>query len=926
MDDTVAASVGIDATLPATVASTARGLGFDKPMELPRVEASSYELREQLGAGGMGKVVVARDRRLGRLLAVKVAQTADHALRVRFTREAVLTARLQHPSIIPVHEAGIWSDEEPFYAMKLVAGASLARLIAKTQNLDERLALIPNVIAVVDALAYAHAQRVIHRDLKPDNVIVGEFGETIVIDWGLAKELDAADDPDDTSPYRNAGETVLGAAMGTPPYMAPEQAAGERVDERADVYGLGAMLYHVLSGTAPYKGKSADEVMEQVLAGPPPPLAERQVGIPADLLAIVDKAMARAPAERYANAKFLAEDLKRFERGQLVAAHVYSRGELVRRWIAKHRATLGVVAAATIVVGLAIGLWARAELRDRRAREQRIAELLHADDTDEATAHAQLGAGAFAAAAATLGHQVEHLAGKDALAERLAQRRAELARVQRIASFHDHARRAIFLTGDEDRGEEAIDELEAALQAVGAMQDREHFVTTPWWEQLDANELTAPQRHEMLQQAYRVLVYLGFMHFKQGSLLLKLELLSIAKSPEAAAHFRTSLDVLAKIPPLEAALGVQPARIARVWQTMAVFLLSRVGTDPNVTGPLPATTSEPGRVENADDHGFLGVGHYLVWQNHDNALGTAMRVTFPDLFDYEHPLETAERELRTASRIDPHLYWPHFMLGLTLRSRGDHGGAELAFDDCVMLEPDFMLGYGARAQTLAQRAAQATDPHERDELMQRALADSQETLTRDPDAPVTYWVRGDLMRLLGRRADAIAAYTRALALEDDVLGKFSRQIAILGIVPYVAEGIAPDDVDGLALLAFMAVASHEPAQAEARANQVLAAKPDHALALAIRGTAYLQTDRIDLALADFARAPEVPLAALGKARALESSAAPDAVLAAYDALLKIAVVRAHRVEAQRGRSRALTKLGRADEAAAALTSVRVGGQ
>jgi tetratricopeptide (TPR) repeat protein len=926
---TLPADVADDATVPAGVAATvasmrtARGLGFGAPMELPRVEASSYELREQLGAGGMGKVVVARDRRLGRLLAIKVAQTADPSLRTRFTREAVLTARLQHPSIIPVHEAGIWLGDEPFYAMKLVVGSSLARLIARAQSLDERLALVPNVIAVVDALAYAHAQRVIHRDLKPDNVIVGEFGETIVIDWGLAKELDA-DEPDEhhATPYRkvDAGQTVEGAAMGTPPYMAPEQAAGERVDERADVYGLGAMLYHVLSGEAPYQGKSANEVMDQVLAGPPIALATRQAGIPEDLLAIVDKAMARAPADRYANAKFLADDLKRFVGGQLVAAHVYSRRELLRRWLVKHRVLLGVVAAATVLIGLAIGLWARAELRDRAARQERVAELAHADDTDEATARAQLGGGAFAAAAETLARQVEHLAGKDELRARHDLRAVELGHAQRIAEFYEHGHRGIFLTGDEDRGEQAIYEIVTALSAIGAL-DGDRFVPGTWWENLFPDQLTAAQRRDMQQQAYRLVLALGFLHFKQGSLLLKLKLLTIAKSPAAAAHFRTSLDVLGQTTGLEHALQIRPARVRRVWERMAVFLLARVGTAADAAAAIPVADVEVG-AENADDHGLLGAGQFLVWENRDTPLGAATRMTFPDLFDYDHPLETAERELRIAIRVDPHLYWPHFMLGLTLRGRGDLGGAELAFDECVMLEPSFLLGYGARAQALAARAVQESDPRLRDELMTRALADSGETLVREPDHPVTYWVRGDLMRALGKRADAIAAYTRALELEDDVLGKFSRQTAIRTLSAYVADGISPDDADGLALLALAAVASHDPAVALERANQSLAAKPDHSLALAVRGTAYLQLDKLDLALADLVRAPGSPLAALGRARILERTAGPDKALGAYDALLRVAVVHEHRLQAQLGRYRALTVLGRTADADAALHAAK----
>jgi WD40 repeat protein len=338
-------TVETDDTQPGSIDPRSREV-----LELPDIDVTSYELGAELGHGGMGKVLAARDRRLKRMLAIKVSRSADQGALARFAREALLTARLQHPAIVPIHEAGRLPSGEPFYAMKLVAGRSLEQLVAAARDLDERLALLPKVIAVVDALAYAHAQRVIHRDLKPNNVIAGDYGETIVIDWGLAKELGA---PDDASPYRarqTPDMTVEGQAMGTPSYMPPEQAAGESVDQRADVYGLGALLYYVLCGAAPYDGKTADAVIAQVLSGPPRSLAERQAGIPRDLLAIVDKAMAREPADRYADAGALADDLGRFYRGQLVAAHRYTTAELVRRWLRRHRAVVSVVAAAAVAV------------------------------------------------------------------------------------------------------------------------------------------------------------------------------------------------------------------------------------------------------------------------------------------------------------------------------------------------------------------------------------------------------------------------------------------------------------------------------------------------------------------------------------------------------------------------------------------------
>src|SRR5262249_14757386 len=172
---------------------------------------------------------------------------------------------------------GRWPSGEPFYSMKLVAGRSLHEVISTTPSVAGRLALLPNVIAVADAIAYAHSQGVIHRDLKPANVLVGAFGETVVIDWGLAKDLrDVSDAPepapgavsseDDALPG-NRSLTVAGAVIGTVNYMPPEQASGGSVDERADVYALGALLHEVLAGTPPYAG--AAEPVAAVLAGPP---------------------------------------------------------------------------------------------------------------------------------------------------------------------------------------------------------------------------------------------------------------------------------------------------------------------------------------------------------------------------------------------------------------------------------------------------------------------------------------------------------------------------------------------------------------------------------------------------------------------------------------------------------------------------------
>jgi len=160
---------------------------------LVEISTAHYEITRELAHGGMGRIRVARDRRLGRSVAIKEVLVPDGELAQRFEREARITARLQHPSIVAIYEAGVWGNGAPFYAMPLVKGRSFDEVIAEKQTLAERIALLPAALAVADAIAYAHGERVIHRDLKPKNVLVGSFGETIVIDWGLAKALDGSD-------------------------------------------------------------------------------------------------------------------------------------------------------------------------------------------------------------------------------------------------------------------------------------------------------------------------------------------------------------------------------------------------------------------------------------------------------------------------------------------------------------------------------------------------------------------------------------------------------------------------------------------------------------------------------------------------------------------------------------------------------------
>jgi WD40 repeat protein len=401
IDETIAAEDAA-ARPVVTVATAAPPDAVSPTSELPEVSPKRYAVGDEIGRGGIGRVRAARDRTLDREVALKELAGANTSARRRFVREAMLTARLQHPSIVPVYDAGVWPDGAPFYAMKLVGGRPLSEVVAAADTLDARLALVPSVLAVADAIAYAHRRRIIHRDLKPQNVLVGEFGETIVIDWGLAKDLAGrsdsdgdGDDDDATIDDRRANgssdRTVAGAVLGTPAYMAPEQAAGRDVDERADVYALGGLLYFVLTRRAPHEGRTADEVFAAATAGIVAPLAEVVPGVPSDLAAIVGKAMAVDPAARYASGRELADDLRRFTTGKLVDAHRYRVGERVRRWLRRYRA-IAITAAIAFVVLATYGVWSidrilhQRDTAAERANRAVVAKAQQASDPAEGQA------------------------------------------------------------------------------------------------------------------------------------------------------------------------------------------------------------------------------------------------------------------------------------------------------------------------------------------------------------------------------------------------------------------------------------------------------------------------------------------------------------------------------------------------------------
>ena len=356
-------SPALDQTLPSEAGSS-EAVVISVSAGFPAPHWDKYEFVEVLGRGGMGAVYRARDRRLGRAVALKFIHGQDPGMVQRFMQEARAQSRLDHQHICKVYEVGT-VDGKPYIAMELVEGQTLDRAAAQL-TLQEKLQLL---MTCAEALHAAHEQGIIHRDIKPSNIMVERSRDgslrPVIMDFGLARESGDAH-----------GLTESGAVMGTPAYMSPEQARGEarRLDRRSDVYSLGATLYDVLTGRPPFEDQAVLSILLKVMNEAPRPLRAHTQSIPDAVELIVSKCLNKEPAQRYATARALAEDLGRYLSAQRV--HARRLAYTYRLWFwARQNKTLAMVAAALLVSLLAMaGLGIRARWvalrKERQAQEQ----------------------------------------------------------------------------------------------------------------------------------------------------------------------------------------------------------------------------------------------------------------------------------------------------------------------------------------------------------------------------------------------------------------------------------------------------------------------------------------------------------------------------------------------------------------------------
>jgi serine/threonine-protein kinase len=753
----------------------------------------NYAVQGEIARGGMGVILRCRDADLGRDVAIKVlrddlARNPD-VLR-RFVEEAQIGGQLQHPGIVPVYELGLMADQRPFFAMKLVEGRTLAAALADG---SERGPLLSVFDAVCQTMAYAHSRGVVHRDLKPANVLIGEFGEVQVVDWGLAKVLRAGassgDERDEaavvrtTSVVRTALDTgdsnsIAGRVMGTPAYMPPEQARGEvgQLDERTDVFALGAILCELLTGAPPYRG-GGEKTVRQAAEARLEDATARLAACDADreLIELCTQCLAARPADRPRSALVLAERVH----GYLVSVEARARAAQIHAAEAKvrARATAWLAAAGFVLATAGTGTWLW--LRDQRAQRTRANET--AVTTAMQDAKLARGQRDWPAATAALERGRARIDGGPA-SDGL---RVEFASLSAsIESEAEEARRAARLAEDNAA-------LLAALQDVRLPEGDQIYPTN--WKEID-------RRYGEIAAAHGLRVDDGEIGELARALAgrgISIELAS--ELDEWASVRRRALDEIgaARLAQLAGDLDDDPTR-GRVRAALASKDLERlksIAADPSAL-ELPAATQRllAHSLVLGKLHGDAIALLYSARRRHPQdfllgiELARALRHTHPsqpaeaaaqyeaavamrpssveawhefgqtlinDLHDPQRALELFEAAVRR-SPGDGHMHF-HLANVLTTLKRDDQAIA--SYRRSLELEPDYAIAWCDLGVSLDRTGA-----------VEEAIASYDRAIELDPSSPHAHFDRGISLEKLARHEDAIASLRRALELDPSSAG------------------------------------------------------------------------------------------------------------------------------------------------------------
>lgn len=915
--------------------------------------------------GGLGEVLIAYDRQLNRDVAIKQIKPkwqSHQEARHRFAQEAEVTARLEHPGVVPVYAMGTWEDGRPYYAMRFIQGTTLADEIAKYHstitNIEvsskdeinrtlELRNLLNRFVDVCNTIEYAHSRQVLHRDIKPSNIMAGRYGETLVVDWGLAKLLDTPFSESVTagligerqSQQDGSTPTQVGGAVGTPQYMSPEQASCklEEIGIRTDVYLLGATLYQILTGKPPHEDESVSKMIDRVKRGElirPRLIAPN---VPSALESICLKAMAMDSASRYRSARRLSADIERWLADEPISVHAEPVAVRIGRWLRRHRTIAASVAVATVLLtvgsigGSLVWNYQQAEQfrieQEKVAREtelehnrlQRVAELQASVESAETLAQTELRAGRFPSALNILDGELQaiHVESEFADARERLQRKRD--RLQRIVHFYQQADLS-HIYNALNRDTKATLASTSALDAMGVLE------TDTWWNALPDEDLTPRQQDRLRWDVYRQLTILDALMVKAIGTRLSgsnrrgktAQILSLTE------RYRTTS--LGK-PEAEIALTLcdridrfRPSEATRWYRSIANFRLQQ---------GVRLRGSDLEAPRNAADAHSLGVLCMIA------ALDRSFQIVFRDYQDQDS-LQSAKDLFRWASDVNPTYYWTQLSLAQTIflheRENDDsswrkYDAAIQAAGRCIALEPDKCFAYAdrssmfrAKAELISKNETLSPDFRENriSELLRWSLEDANKANQLGRDQPWIGWQHGLALAATGQNKEALDRFLEAskrtlpfasvedaaLVTIDDIRG---RQEA-----SELAGRLLKDDpnrIECQTLIASILLNQHRFEDAIAAATKAIAADASSSHAFAVRGMARHQLGNDRDAADDFrvarTQAPDHDWVSFGLAAYLESEEEYSPALDAYEHAFHVAKTDEHRSACLFGKSRVL---------------------
>lgn len=721
----------------------------------PGVTLGRYEIVNEHGRGGFGAVWRATDTKLGRRIAVKqLGQrlASDSESRRRFISEARVTARLEHPGIVPVYDISNVQEDHAYYTMRLIQGRTMAEAIDQLHQKDPgsnefrllRQRLLQSFVDVCLTIEYAHAQGVIHRDLKPQNIIVGDYGETILLDWGLASVIDEPDgveqeeaissDPEVLSKEESM-ETLRGSVLGTPAYMSPEQARGEieKITRLSDVYSLGATLYHLITGALPFTDKPLDGLLDRVKCGELPSAVELNSNVERSLSAIAARAMENDSLQRYESVAALVDDVQRFIADQPVSAYRDPFLARAARWIRKNPTMAASLAMTTVfifvacVAGLMINsAWVAKE-------EKRVADLQIAAERADATAVSQIENGRFDAAAKTLGQAMELVSDEPRLsevAERIGDREDRTSKIVEFYRLGAKAQEETFF----DRTSRAAIYCQAALDELGVLDQ------PSWWNHLPDADLSEIQREQLQSEVYRITTLLASMRLAETAkdaaslnILIDPDLIpddGPAMTSIKAASFAANV-----------ANGYRKSRAMQMIEDIGgVSEGTRQAIDLRNINPL-----------NAVDSAAMG----SILDNIVPQEGVG-RTAVSGLLEMRDPNVVAKQWLGDALKYNPDWFWLPVFMGTSQMRTGFPEEGVRTISHAVGIRPDYWVGYQYRALASAAAAAKEKSKKRRTALLNSASRDIQRAMDLEPDNSALFWTKAILQYQGGGNPDQIA--------------------------------------------------------------------------------------------------------------------------------------------------------------------------